>query len=181
MLNAILSGQSGLLFRDLRDKQGLAYTVTSMVWQSRNTGFITLYIGTSPDKVDQSLDGFRKVLTDLAATPLPEEELSRARNILTGEYYQSHQSLISRSRQAASLVTRGFPRNYDDQLIDRAQRVTPRGTAGVGQKTSDPGQGVHPDRHPVTTNHTRPDSKNPAFFIATCPRMQGALYIVSKF
>ncbi|MBG0789096.1 MAG: insulinase family protein [Desulfovibrionaceae bacterium] len=125
MLNAILSGQSGLLFRDLRDKQGLAYTVTSMLWQSRNTGFITLYIGTSPDTVDQSLAGFRKVLGELAATPLPEEELSRARNILTGEYYQTHQSLISRSRQAASLVTRGFPRDYDDQLLERAKSVTP--------------------------------------------------------
>jgi zinc protease len=125
MLNAILSGQSGMLFRDLRDKQGLAYTVTSMLWQSTNTGFITLYIGTSPDTVDKSLDGFRKVLGELAATPLPDEELARARNILSGEYYQNHQSLISRSRQAASLVTRGFDRDYDDKLIERAKSVTP--------------------------------------------------------
>ncbi|WP_319467487.1 pitrilysin family protein [uncultured Pseudodesulfovibrio sp.] len=125
LLRAALSGQSGLLFRDLRDKQGLAYTVTSMLWQSRNTGFMALYIGTSPDKVDQSLEGFDTVLADLAANKLPEEELARARNILTGDYYQEHQSLISRSRQAASLLARGFDRNYEQDIIERAQKVTP--------------------------------------------------------
>jgi zinc protease len=125
LLRAALAGQSGLLFRDLRDKQGLAYTVTAMLWQSRNTGFMALYIGTGPDKVDQSLTGFKKVLADLAATPLPQDEIDRARNILTGDYYQEHQSLLSRSREAASLQVRGFELNYEQKLIDRAQTVTP--------------------------------------------------------
>ena len=126
MLKTALSGQSGLLFRDLRDKQGLAYTVTSMFWQSKNTGFIALYIGTSPDKVDQSMAGFKTVLAELAANPLPEEELERARNIIVGNYYQEHQSLISRSRQAASLMARGFDRDYEEKLIERAKNVTPQ-------------------------------------------------------
>jgi zinc protease len=125
LLKAALSGQSGLLFRDLRDKQGLAYSVTSLLWQSRNTGFLGLYIGTGPDKVEQSLDGFRAILADLSAHLLPEEELERARNILVGDYYQEHQSLISRSRQAASLLARGFDRGYDQDIIERAKRVTP--------------------------------------------------------
>ncbi|QJB58097.1 pitrilysin family protein [Pseudodesulfovibrio sp. zrk46] len=124
LLKAALSGQSGLLFRDLRDKQGLAYTVTSLLWQSRNTGFLALYIGTSPDKVDQSLEGFNKVIADLQANDLPEEELVRARNILVGDYYQQHQSLLSRSRQAASLITRGFDRGYEQDIIERAKSVT---------------------------------------------------------
>ncbi|MCJ2164195.1 pitrilysin family protein [Pseudodesulfovibrio sp. S3] len=124
LLQAALSGQSGLLFRDLRDKQGLAYTVTAMLWQSRNTGFMALYIGTGPDKVEQSLNGFRTVLADLAANPLPKEELDRAGNILTGDYYQEHQSLLSRSRQAASLSARGFDPDYETIVIERAKTVT---------------------------------------------------------
>jgi len=126
LLKAALSGQSGLLFRDLRDKQGLAYTVTAMLWQSKNTGFMALYIGTGPDKVEASLQGFNKVLADLTAKPLPEEELARARNILVGDYYQEHQSLLSRSRQAASLLTRGFDRDYEHDIIERAKTVTPK-------------------------------------------------------
>ncbi|MFH1912694.1 MAG: pitrilysin family protein [Pseudomonadota bacterium] len=138
LLKAALSGQSGLLFRDLRDKQGLAYSVTSLLWQSRETGFIALYIGTSPDKVDQSLDGFRRILADLAATPLPEAELERARNILTGDYYQEHQSLISRSREAATLLVQGFDRAYDQDIIERARTVTPEQIRQLVRKYMDP-------------------------------------------
>jgi len=125
LLKAVLSGQSGLLFRDLRDKQGLAYTVTAFNWQSVHTGFTALYIGTDPDKIDTSLDGFNRVLADLSAKTLPAEELDRARNILLGDYYQEHQSLISRSREAASLMARGMDRNYAEELINRAKTVTP--------------------------------------------------------
>ena len=131
VLRAALSGQSGLLFRDLRDKQGLAYTVTAMLWQSRNTGFMALYIGTGPDKVDQSMDGFRKVLTDLAAQPLPQDELDRASNILSGDYYQEHQSLLARSRETASLMARGFASDYEETVIERAKTVTPADIQGL--------------------------------------------------
>ncbi|MEF2229373.1 MAG: pitrilysin family protein [Pseudodesulfovibrio sp.] len=125
LLKAVLSGQSGLLFRDLRDKQGLAYTVTAFNWQSVHTGFMALYIGTDPQKMDTSLDGFKRVIKDLAAKELPEEELVRARNILLGDYYQEHQSLISRSRETASLMVRGLDRHYEEEVIERARSVTP--------------------------------------------------------
>lgn len=138
LLKAALAGQSGLLFRDLREKQALAYTVTSMLWQSRNTGFMALYIGTSPDKVDQSLDGFHKVLAELATSKLPEAELARARNILVGDYYQEHQSLISRSRQAASLLTRGFDLNYEQDVIEQAKSVTPEEIQELVKQYLDP-------------------------------------------
>lgn len=124
VLKAALSGQSGLLFRDLRDKQGLAYTVTAMLWQTKKDGLLALYIGTQPEKVEQSLAGFRKVIADLKSTLLPEDEIRRARNILTGDYYQEHQSLLSRSREAASLMAQGFDMNHKRTVVDRAQKVT---------------------------------------------------------
>nr|WP_272700151.1 pitrilysin family protein [Desulfovibrio sp. Fe33] len=138
LLRAALAGQSGLLFRDLRDKQGLAYTVTAMLWQSRNTGFMALYIGTGPDKVDQSIAGFHKVLGELAANALPQDEIDRARNILTGDYYQEHQSLLSRSREAASLQSRGFDLDYERKLIERAQTVTPAEIQAMVKEYLDP-------------------------------------------
>ncbi|NDV18994.1 insulinase family protein [Pseudodesulfovibrio sp. JC047] len=134
MLKTVLSGQSGLLFRDLRDKQGLGYTVTSMLWQSKNTGFIALYIGTNPDKVDQSMTGFKTVLSELTANPLPDEELDRAKNIIVGNYYQDHQSLIARSRQAASLMARGFDRNYEEKLIESTKTITPEDLQAIVKK-----------------------------------------------
>jgi zinc protease len=126
VLKAALAGQSGLLFRDMRDKQGLGYTVTSFLWQAREGGLMALYIGTSPDKVDQALKGFKTVLKELELNPLPQKELDRAKSILKGEYYQEHQSLLSRSREAALLTTLDFDTDHERMLIEKAQSVTPQ-------------------------------------------------------
>lgn len=124
LLRAALAGQSGLLFRDMRDKQGLGYTVTAFQWQLKEAGFLAFYIGTDPDKRDQALAGFRKAAADLAAKPLPEEEIARARNILAGDYYQDRQALLARSREAAGAVAQGFDREAERKLVERAQKVT---------------------------------------------------------
>ncbi|MEF2146307.1 MAG: pitrilysin family protein [Desulfovibrionaceae bacterium] len=125
LLRAALSGQSGLLFRDLRDKQGLGYTVTSLLWQAPKAGFMAFYIGTDPDKVEQAEAGFEKTVAMLREAPLPGMELERAWNVINGEYYQDHQTLLSRSRQAANLLVQGLERDMEKKLIDRAKTLTP--------------------------------------------------------
>jgi zinc protease len=124
VLRAALAGQSGLLFRDMRDKQGLGYAVTAFMSQYKEAGFLAFYIGTDPDKTAQSLEGFRKAAANLAAKPLPEEELTRAKNILAGDYYQDRQALMARSREAAGAIVQGFERDAERKLIEAAQKVT---------------------------------------------------------
>lgn len=125
LLRAALSGQSGLLFRDLRDKQGLGYTVTAMLWQAPKTGFMAFYIGTEPDKMEQAEIGFEKTVAMLREAPLPTEELERAKNVINGEYYQDHQTLLARSRQAANLLVQGLDRDMERQLIELAKTLEP--------------------------------------------------------
>ncbi len=124
VLRAALAGQSGLLFRDLRDKQGLGYAVTAFMSQYKEAGFLAFYIGTDPDKLAQSMEGFRKAAADLAAKPLPEAELSRAKNILSGDYYQDRQALLARSREAAGSLVQGYERDAELKLVEAAQKVT---------------------------------------------------------
>lgn len=123
VLRAALAGQSGLLFRDMRDKQGLGYTVTAFLWQSPESGFMAFYIGTDPDKLDQAEQGFVKTIAMLRDGPLPDSEIQRAKNILNGEYYQDHQSLLSRSREAAGLMARGYDRNLEKKMLELADKV----------------------------------------------------------
>ncbi len=123
LLRAALAGQSGLLFRDLRDKQGLGYTVTAFLWQAPKTGFMAFYIGTKPEQLDQAMKGFENTVKMLKAEDLSDEEISRARNILNGEYYQEHQSLLSRSRESASLIVKGFEPDLDSRIIEQAGRM----------------------------------------------------------
>jgi zinc protease len=125
LLRAALAGQSGLLFRDMRDKQGLGYTVTAFLWQLKEAGFLAFYIGTDPDKEAQAMEGFRKAAAELAAKPLPMDEITRARNILTGEYYQERQGLMARSREAAGALVQGMERDAELQLVEKARTLTP--------------------------------------------------------
>ncbi|MGE4551952.1 MAG: M16 family metallopeptidase [Desulfovibrionaceae bacterium] len=137
LMRAVLAGQSGLLFRDLREDQGLGYTVTAFLWQAPKTGFLAFYIGTEPGKVDQAMQGFREVAQRLRSTPLPDAELTRAKNILAGEYYQDHQSLLSRSRQAASLMTQGYPRTREAERIERSKTLTAKDLQDLAAHTLD--------------------------------------------
>ncbi|MBU1041450.1 MAG: insulinase family protein [Proteobacteria bacterium] len=123
VLRAALAGQSGLLFRDLRDKQGLGYTVTAFLSQGKHAGFMAFYIATDPDKVPQAMEGFRKAAEGIRTTPLPEAELERAKNLLSGEYYQDRQSLLARSGEAAGALVQGYEREMELHLVERAQKV----------------------------------------------------------
>jgi zinc protease len=84
VLSTILSGQSGRLFLELRDKQSLAYTVSSMHVDGLDEGYFALYIGTSPDKAEQALAGLRVELDKVLQGPVSAEELDRARRYLAG-------------------------------------------------------------------------------------------------
>src|SRR4030065_857264 len=52
VLDAALSGQGGRLFYQLRDKESLAYAFAFMASGNPDSGFIGVYMGTHPDKLD---------------------------------------------------------------------------------------------------------------------------------
>lgn len=123
LLQNILSGQSGLLFRDLRDRQGLGYTVAAFPWKAEKTGALIFYIGTEPDKMQQAEEGFQKVIADLRERLLPQEELDRGKNQMEGDYYRDHQTLASRSAEAAGLTVLHRPLDAARKLVEQARAV----------------------------------------------------------
>jgi zinc protease len=84
VLSTMLSGQSGRLFLELRDKLSLAYSVSSMSVEGFDPGYFAVYMGTSPEKVETALAGMRKELNRIRDELAPEAELSRAREHLIG-------------------------------------------------------------------------------------------------
>ena len=134
LLRALLAGQSGILFTELRDAKGLGYSVTAILWQSPVTGFLAFYIGTSPDKIDESLKGFKAVVDRLNTTPLPAADVDKGKNQLFGEYYREHQSLGSRSQEAATLLAQDLPLSANKELLDKAAKLTPTDLQKIVQK-----------------------------------------------
>lgn len=134
LLREVLAGQSGLLFRELRDVRGLAYSVTALLWQETLAGFLAFYIGTAPDNEAAATEGFQDVVRDLMANGLPERDLDRAGNLLWGDYQRNRQRLVARSHEAAENLTRGFILDYSLEMIEQARRTTARDISALIQQ-----------------------------------------------
>jgi len=134
LLQAVLAGQSGLLFTRLRDDQGLGYVVTAMYNGMAETGRMVFYIGTTPDRVEQAQQGFASIIAELKSKPLPTELLQAGANSLLGNYLRGRQSLASRAGEAATEVTLNLPEGFEQSIIDRAGKLTPEDLLIVAQK-----------------------------------------------
>jgi zinc protease len=138
LLENILSGQSGLLFRDLRDAQGLGYTVTAMSWKAEKTGALIFYIGADPDSLERCRQGFRKIIAGLRDKLLPEVEIERGKNLMAGDYYRGRQSLDSRGAEAASLVSLRLQPDYARKLVEQSAALTTKDLRELARRYLDP-------------------------------------------
>jgi zinc protease len=84
VMNSCLSGMGGRLFVELRDKQSLAYTVSSFYSPAPSIGHFGVYIGCSPEKKDQSIDAINLEISNLVSNGVTKSEIERAKNYLIG-------------------------------------------------------------------------------------------------
>jgi len=80
------------------------------------------------------MDGFRRIIKEIQEKPLPEEQIKRGQNLMTGQYYRGHQSLGSRSAEAAGLGTAQLPLSYNKDIVEQAQKLTPKDVQEIAKK-----------------------------------------------
>ncbi len=134
LLQSVLSNQSGILFTELRDKQGLGYTVTARNQHFPEAGYMFFYIGTEPEKITIARKGFEDVIADIHKNVISEEALKSAQNQMEGDYYRQRQSLGSRSSEAATLAILGKPLDFSKQRVEDAKKWTPEDIQRIVQK-----------------------------------------------
>jgi predicted Zn-dependent peptidase len=97
MLLAILSGGMGSrLFSEIREKEGLCYSVQAGYAPLRQAGAVLGYAGTSPERAQQTLDAFIRELRRVAAG-VSAEELERAKVGMKSRAIMQGESSGSRS------------------------------------------------------------------------------------
>ena len=106
VLSAVLAGQGGRLFVELRDKRSLAYSVTSFSMEGIDPGYFAVYIGCGPQKTQEALGGIRQELQRVRETPITQAELDRARTHLIGTH------AISLQRNSARAAVYAFDECY---------------------------------------------------------------------
>jgi zinc protease len=124
VLAAYLSGMSGPLFRELRDRQSLAYTVQAGYNPGLNIGSFSFYIATDPQKVNAALAGFKDIIQRIREKDIEPEELEGAKRYLAGTTKIRLQTVSSRTTQAILDSLYGLGLDYEKQRIEAIGRVT---------------------------------------------------------
>lgn len=136
LLNTILGGSpSSRLFQDLREKQKLAYRVSSTVQSFEDTGVLTMSIlSTTDDKkqndikydnLQKSLIGFDDHAQRLMMEPVSEDELNSAKMILKQRYARQTELPASKTALLAMNLHQPYGVKRMDEYIKAIDKMTP--------------------------------------------------------
>jgi predicted Zn-dependent peptidase len=141
ILNAILGGgMSSRLFQNIREKQGLAYTVYSDLTMYRDAGCMLIYAGTSLRSAGKVVESIVRELRELVDHKVSAEELRRAKDHLKGSYVLSLESTSSRMGNLARQELY-FKRFFTlDEMLERIEWVTIDEIQNLAREYFDPKQ-----------------------------------------
>lgn len=85
MITAHLSGQSSDLFVEVRDRQGLCYSVSPIHVSALEAGCWGIYIGSGHDKTSAAIDAILSILNNLRDYGIKKEEFERIKTMIDGQ------------------------------------------------------------------------------------------------
>jgi len=134
VLDAALSGQGGRLFYQLRDKESLAYALAFMASSNLDPGFIGVYMGTHPDKLDTAIQGVLRELRKVKEEGLTEDEVERAKRYLIGNFEIGLQTNGSQANTMSLDELYGMGFDHYQKYPEEIQKVTKEDVHRVAQK-----------------------------------------------
>lgn len=136
LINTLLgaSGLSSRLFLELREKQGLAYTVRSVYEPFSMAGNFFVYIATEPKNIRTSINGFAKEMDKIMTELVSDEELNDAKNNAIGkrQFYQETNLLEASLKGYYEYLGLGY--DFEEKLITALKTTTKEDIIRVAAK-----------------------------------------------
>jgi zinc protease len=134
VLTALLTGQGGRLFVELRDRRSLAYSLSGFSLEGIEPGYLAFYLGVDPARAAEARDALLQALEPLRRGPVPAEELERARRYLVGTQAISLQRTSARAAAMAFSELYGLGHLAHTEYAERIQKVTAEDVLRVARK-----------------------------------------------
>jgi predicted Zn-dependent peptidase len=139
VLDAIFGGAtSSRLFREVREKRGLAYSVGSYSEQYVDGGMVAMYVGTRAENVREACEIIGRELQALRDHGVTTEELARAKEHIKGRLVLGLEATGARMSRLARAILFGIPLLSLDQMLERTERVSADDVAELAAELYDP-------------------------------------------
>ena len=124
VLDSIFGGStSSRLFREVREKRGLAYSVGSYNEQFTDQGLVATYVGTREDNVEEACEIIGRELGRLRSEPVSAEELTRAKESVKGRLVLSSESTAARMTRISRATLFGLPIESLDEMLAKVDAI----------------------------------------------------------
>ncbi|MBR2903555.1 MAG: insulinase family protein [Clostridia bacterium] len=118
IVNTVLGGgMSSRLFQEVREKNGLAYSVYSYLSSYEECGSLVIYAGVNAENGEKAYDAIGKVVKDLRKNGISEEEFMRGRAQMKSSL------LFAQENTSSQMLTYGKYMLFNDKLFDFDQKI----------------------------------------------------------
>lgn len=139
VLDSIFGGSiSSRLFKEIREKRGLAYSVGSYTDQFVDGGMVGIYVGTREDNVAEACGIIARELSSLRDQGVTDEELVRAKEHVKGRMVLSMESTGARMSRLARSLLFDVPLLSIDEMLARVDAVTADEVAELAREFYEP-------------------------------------------
>jgi predicted Zn-dependent peptidase len=139
VLDAVFGGAtSSRLFREVREKRGLAYAVGSYTEQYADVGMVAMYVGTRADNVAEACEIIGRELLQIRDEGITAEELERAKEHVKGRMVLGMESTAARMSRLARGILFDVPVLSVDELLERVDAVDADDVAELARGLYDP-------------------------------------------
>jgi predicted Zn-dependent peptidase len=139
ILDTIFGGSvSSRLFREVREKRGLAYSVGSYTSEYVDRGFVAMYVGTRADNVAEACEIIGRELVSIRDNGIDAAELARAKEHVKGRMVLGLEATGSRMSRLARGILFDIPVLSLDELLESVDAVSADEVAELARELYDP-------------------------------------------
>jgi predicted Zn-dependent peptidase len=138
MLTALGRGMSSRLFKEVRERRGLAYSVSAGSARFRDIGTISVSAGVTKENQEEAIEVILAELMRLTEEPMPQEELTRTKDYAIGTFRLSLETPMALGQRRGSQLLMDDELEPPDVTVERLRAITIEDIQRVAQRLIGP-------------------------------------------
>ena len=135
VLNSVLGrGMSSRLFKEVRERRGLAYSVGSSASRHSDTGMFIVSAGVSPEKGVEAVSVILEELQKMVDERVGDDELTKARDYAVGSFRLSLESTMSLGQRAGENLLTLNDIEPIESIVEKLRAITPADVSRVAAR-----------------------------------------------